>query len=169
MTGKALAMLLRHDPARFGVALDCAGWGDVAAVAAGLGLDVVGLLTIIRQDEKGRFVLSEDGAHVRAAQGHSFEVDLGLVPREPPSMLWHGTHSAVLEPIRREGLRPMGRTHVHLSGDPETASRVGGRRGKPVLLRVMAGAMWAAGTPFYRAENGVWLVDAVTPGFLEVP
>lgn len=169
MTGKALAMLLRHDPARFGVVLDRAGWGAVAAVAAGLGLDVAAILTVISQDEKGRFVLSEDGARVRAAQGHSFAVDLGLVPREPPGLLWHGTHSAVLERIRREGLRPMGRTHVHLSGEPEAASRVGGRRGKPVLLRVRAGEMWAGGTPFYRAENGVWLVDAVTPGFLEIP
>lgn len=169
MTGKALAMLLRHDPARFGVALDHAGWGDIAAVAAGLGVDVVGLLTIVRQDEKGRFVLSVDGARVRAAQGHSFKVDLGLVPREPPLMLWHGTHSAVLERIRREGLRPMGRTHVHLSGDRETASRVGGRRGKPVLLRVRAAEMWVGGAPFYRAENGVWLVDAVAPEFLDFP
>jgi putative RNA 2'-phosphotransferase len=57
---------------------------------------------------------------------------------------------------------------VHLSADVATARAVGARRGAPVVLRVDAGGMHAAGTPFYRATNGVWLVDRVPPDRLAV-
>ena len=63
----------------------------------------------------------------------------------------------------------MQRHHVHLSAERRTALAVGGRRGKPVLLEVDAAAMRAEAIPFYRAENGVWLVDAVPPHFLRKP
>ena len=61
----------------------------------------------------------------------------------------------------------MTRHHVHLSPDPETAARVGARRGRPVvILRVDAGAMQRQGYLFYRSENGVWLTDHVLPEYL---
>jgi putative RNA 2'-phosphotransferase len=169
MKGKALALLLRHDPARFGVSLDAAGWGSVDAVALGLGLDRAGLLALVAADEKGRFVVSEDGQRIRAAQGHSFAVDLGLVPVAPPEVLWHGTHPRALPAIRREGLRSMSRTHVHLSADEATARVVGSRRGRAVLLRVRAGEMHASGHAFYLSENGVWLTEAVPVAFIAFP
>ncbi|WP_343046148.1 RNA 2'-phosphotransferase [Nonomuraea typhae] len=56
--------------------------------------------------------------------------------------------------------------HVHLSADRETALRVGGRRGVPVVLVVDAAGMHATGHPFYRSANGVWLADHVPPAFL---
>jgi putative RNA 2'-phosphotransferase len=55
---------------------------------------------------------------------------------------------------------------VHLSADAATARAVGGRRGRPVVLRVDAAAMAADGHRFTRSANGVWLVDAVPPGYL---
>jgi putative RNA 2'-phosphotransferase len=60
----------------------------------------------------------------------------------------------------------MGRHHVHLSKDWETAARVGGRRGRPVVLVVQAARMASHGHRFYETGNGVWLVDAVPPGYL---
>jgi putative RNA 2'-phosphotransferase len=57
---------------------------------------------------------------------------------------------------------------VHLSGDEVTAMAVGQRHGKPVVLRVAAGAMHADGHVFTRADNGVWLVDRVPPQFLGI-
>ena len=57
---------------------------------------------------------------------------------------------------------------MHLSADVETARRVGGRRGRPVVLRVDATALAADGVTFTRSANGVWLVDAVPPERLEV-
>jgi putative RNA 2'-phosphotransferase len=62
----------------------------------------------------------------------------------------------------------MGRTHVHLSADEETARQVGRRHGPPVVLAVDAEGMVAVGYPFWRADNGVWLVDAVPVAFLRV-
>jgi hypothetical protein len=78
-------------------------------------------------------------------------------------VLYHGTHPKALDAIVREGLRPMGRRHVHLSADVETARQVGARRGAPVFLVVDAGALHRAGHPFLLADNGVWLTDAVPP------
>jgi putative RNA 2'-phosphotransferase len=47
-----------------------------------------------------------------------------------------------------------------------TARTVGARRGRPVVLRVDAAGMHAAGMTFYRASNGVWLTDRVPPEWL---
>ncbi|MGN6110508.1 MAG: RNA 2'-phosphotransferase [Kofleriaceae bacterium] len=103
---------------------------------------------------------------MRANQGHSVEVELGHAPAEPPDVLFHGTVRAALDAIRAQGLVRMQRHHVHLSADEATASMVGSRRGAPIVLRVDARAMRAAGHAFYCTPNGVWLTDAVPPQFL---
>ena len=64
---------------------------------------------------------------------------------------------------------PRNRQHVHLSPDDATAIKVGQRHGKPVVLRIRAGAMHRAGIAFYRSENGVWLTDSVPAQYLEFP
>ena len=102
----------------------------------------------------------------RANQGHSVEVDLQLEAREPPESLYHGTVERFLPSIWEEGLVRGERHHVHLSKDTETARRVGARRGKPVILVVDAGGMHRDGFPFFLSANGVWLTDAVPPGYL---
>jgi putative RNA 2'-phosphotransferase len=76
---------------------------------------------IVGSSNKQRFAFSPDGEKIRANQGHSAAVDLGLPPREPPEVLYHGTVSRFLASIRSEGLRRGARTHVHLSRDEETA------------------------------------------------
>lgn len=63
----------------------------------------------------------------------------------------------------------MNRTHVHLSPDRETATRVGARRGRPVVLSVDAGAMHRGGHTFWVSANGVWLTDAVPAEYLRLP
>ena len=60
----------------------------------------------------------------------------------------------------------MDRHHVHLSADVETAHKVGGRHGKPVVFAIDAAAMARDGMVFYRSANGVWLVDHVPPTYL---
>jgi len=72
-----------------------------------------------------------------------------------------------LEAILATGLKPMGRHHVHLSPDAETAQVVGRRRGPPVILRVAAGEMAADGHVFRLSGNGVWLTDHVPPRYIE--
>ncbi|SDY11599.1 RNA 2'-phosphotransferase, Tpt1 / KptA family [Modestobacter sp. DSM 44400] len=93
---------------------------------------------------------------------------LGYGAREPPAELFHGTVERFLPAILEQGLHPGNRHAVHLSADVATARRVGRRRGQPVVLRVDAAALAAAGATFTRSDNGVWLVDAVPPGYLRV-
>lgn len=83
-------------------------------------------------------------------------------------MLYHGTATRFLDAILREGLTKRQRHHVHLSADATTAAQVGARHGRPVVLRVDAAAMAAAGHVFHRSENGVWLTAAVPAAFLTI-
>jgi putative RNA 2'-phosphotransferase len=169
---KFLSKYLRHEPEALGLALEPGGWVPVEALLAGAAarrgfrIGRAELDEVVARNDKRRFSFDESGTRIRANQGHSATVDLQLAPVPPeqvPDVLYHGTVERVLEPIRREGLRPMRRHHVHLSPDVETATRVGARRGKPVVLAVDARALRAAGATFYRSDNGVWLVDAVPP------
>jgi len=61
----------------------------------------------------------------------------------------------------------MNRHHVHLSDDRETASRVGARRGVPIILTVRSGEMHRNGIEFYQSDNGVWLTNIVAPEYIE--
>ncbi|MGA7732215.1 MAG: RNA 2'-phosphotransferase [Chloroflexia bacterium] len=171
-TSKFLSLVLRHRPQLAGLTLDSAGWVSVEALLAGCaskGLPITRgeLEEVVARNNKQRFAFDESGMLIRANQGHSVEVDLELEPAEPPDVLYHGTAERVGEAIRREGLKKMSRHHVHLSADVETARIVGARHGKPLVLRVNAGAMRAAGFTFHRSENGVWLVERVPPEYLQ--
>lgn len=170
---KLLAFGLRHEPAALGLVLDDAGWTGVTAVLAGLAArgEVVTadeLAEVVVTSDKQRFALSADHARIRASQGHSVAVDLGLAPAKPPEILLHGTEARVESAIREAGLLPGSRTHVHLSADLTTAAMVAKRRAGPhVILRVRATAMHAAGHEFFRSDNGVWLTKRVPPEHIE--
>ena len=151
-----------------GLTLDEAGWADVEELLAALHLTRAELEHVVATNDKQRFAFDDTGRRIRASQGHSRPVDLGYAAREPPEALFHGTVERLLPAILAEGLRPGRRHAVHLSPDVATARAVGGRRGRPVVLRVDAAAMHAAGHAFTRSANGVWLVDAVPERYLTV-
>jgi putative RNA 2'-phosphotransferase len=171
---KFLSLVLRHQPSKIGLVLDDAGWVDVdvllaACAAHGTPLTRDELAAIIADNDKQRFALSDDGRRIRASQGHTVDVDLGYTPSTPPETLFHGTVAAALDAIRKTGLQKMQRHAVHLSPDATTATAVGGRRGKPIILRVRAAAMHADGFAFQVSANGVWLTDHVPPQYIEFP
>lgn len=173
-TSRFLSKVLRHAPESVGLRLDDAGWVDVAellaaAARAGVPLDRPTLQRVVAENDKQRFALSADGVRIRASQGHSVPVELGLAPVAPPDVLFHGTADRNLESIRAQGLVPGRRTHVHLSADEATAVNVGRRHGRPVVLRIASGEMHRAGHAFFRSDNGVWLTDAVPPGHIVFP
>lgn len=166
-----LSMVLRHEPETIGIALDAQGWVDVEELiskssAAGTPFTRQELQRVVDKSDKKRFTLSEDGCRIRAAQGHSVSVELGLLPQKPPATLFHGTATRFLASIMAEGLTPQSRQQVHLSADAVTARRVGKRHGKPAILQVYAQGMHARGHAFFIADNGVWLTDRVPPEFL---
>ncbi|MEV8127007.1 RNA 2'-phosphotransferase [Streptomyces sp. NPDC085944] len=169
---KYLSKHLRHQPERLGLTLDEGGWVEIdtliaAAAAHGFRVTPDELHHVVATNDKRRFAV--DGTRIRASQGHSIDVDLGLPSATPPPYLFHGTIARHLEAIRAEGLRPMNRHDVHLSPDRATATRVGARRGRPVVLRVDAAAMHRAGHVFHVSANGVWLTKAVPSRYLRFP
>jgi putative RNA 2'-phosphotransferase len=171
---KFLSLVLRHKPREIGIVLDESGWVEVKTLLEAMGRHGRGvtraeLEEVVATNDKKRFAFSEDGLRIRASQGHSVEVDLGLTPSVPPEVLLHGTATRFLEAIRVEGLKPMSRQHVHLHEDRATAEQVGMRHGKPALLEVRAGEMHRAGRLFYCSANGVWLTEAVPVAFIVFP
>ncbi|MDX2203053.1 MAG: RNA 2'-phosphotransferase [Hyphomicrobiaceae bacterium] len=171
---KFLSRVLRHRPQAIGLVLDAGGWADIDALIAAAGrhgmvLSRAHIARIVAESDKQRFALDAAGQRIRASQGHSIAVDLGLAAVAPPAVLFHGTTAAALASIRRQGLTRQRRHHVHLSPDAQTARKVGSRRGKPVVLSVRAGDMAGQGAAFYRSANGVWLTDAVPPQFIDFP
>lgn len=168
---KYLSKHLRHQPERIGLALDEAGWVEIdtliaAAAAHGFRFTREELDHVVATNDKRRFAI--EGTRIRASQGHTIDVDLALPAATPPPFLYHGTVARNLDAIRAEGLRPMNRHDVHLSPDRETATRVGARRGRPIVLSVDAAAMHRDGHVFHVSANGVWLTKSVPPRYVGV-
>ena len=168
---KFLSYALRHRPDEIGITLEEGGWTDVDrllenAAAHGTAITRDELDQIVTENDKKRFTLSKNGTRIRAAQGHSVPVGLGLASVIPPDHLYHGTASKSLLAIRAEGLRPGYRQQVHLSADVATARAVGARHGKPHVFKVKARQMQGDGFEFYQADNGVWLTDTVPARYL---
>ena len=170
---KFLSLVLRHQPEKIGLSLDQSGWASTpqlieASRRSGFEFTLEELQNVVVGNDKKRFSLSEDGLRIRANQGHSIKVELGYAPTAPPETLYHGTAERFLASIKQQGLIKGKRQHVHLSADVDTATKVGRRHGKPVVLRVEAGRMRQDGFIFYLSANGVWLTEGVPVQYLTV-
>lgn len=168
---KFLSFILRHQPEHIGLQLDAEGWADVEELleksrAHGMELDRPLLLHLIATNPKQRFARHPTHDRIRASQGHSTHIQLGYPALQPPTLLYHGTAQRFVDSIMATGLERRNRHHVHLSGDPHTATQVGQRHGKPFVFEVLAAEMQAAGFVFFRSANGVWLTEHVPPAFL---
>ncbi len=179
---KLMSALLRHIPGEAGLRLDEEGWVEVRELARAIRerwrnrelyqwVRPEHIVAVAMLDPKGRFQLSPDGKRIRAAYGHSVRVRLGyepLPPGEAPPRLYHGTVRRSLEPIMREGLKPMKRMMVHLSPDPETAAEVGRRHGPDVvILEIDTRCLARHGVPLYRASSKVYLAPWVPPACIK--
>lgn len=169
-----LSRVLRHRPDSIGITLDKEGWTDVIDLLEKVAehkmpISLDELEKIVAENDKKRFTFNDEHTRIRAAQGHSVEVDLKLPVRTPPPVLYHGTVSKFLSSIRKHGLVPGNRHDVHLSETRETAVAVGARRGRPVILVIETYPMLKAGIQFRQAENSVWLVPAVDAKFIRFP
>lgn len=171
---KFLSLVLRHRPEEIGLTLNEHGWAEIDSLVAlansrGTPLTRDLVLEIAATSDKKRFAISPDENRIRANQGHSIAVNLNLTPREPPHELFHGTATRFAQSIRENGLLPGSRQHVHLSLNAITATVVGSRHGKPLVLTVRALDMHRDGFEFLLSGNAVWLTSAVPPHYLEFP
>ena len=166
--------MLRHAPETIGLELDEHGWSSTAelmtkskSVLGEINIEMIN--EVVHTNDKQRFALNEDSSKIRANQGHSLKtVDLALEAKTPPSILYHGTASKNIESIKANGIDKRQRQHVHLSADLETATKVGARHGKPVILRIDTVAMSQEGCLFYLSENQVWLTDFIDSKYIKI-
>ena len=166
-----LCYLLRHAPEAAGLDMDSHGWVSVAQLIENVNtlgkahLTLELLQEIVGTDDKGSYRFSPDGERIKACQGHSITwVEPELEQRTPPEYLYHGTTMEALEEIQKTGaILRMSRHAVHLHADENTAWHVAKRRKSktPVVLKIHAAAMTAAGLTFSVSENGVWFCDHV--------
>lgn len=168
---KFISLVLRHKPDTANLSLDKYGYAQVDELVAYLNkkygsFTATDLDTIVETDDKQRYSYNNDHTKIRAVQGHSFPVDLGLEAQQPPQLLFHGTSTKYLDGIMDKGIISKSRQYVHLSKDVDTAHTVGLRHGAvPVILIVSAEQMWKDGYKFFLSDNGVWLVDEVPPQY----
>lgn len=167
---KFLSYVLRHRPEKIGITLDKNGWTDTSTLIEKAKTEVEFTLEelkeVVKNCDKQRFALSEDGTQIRANQGHSIKVDITFKEITAPPVLYHGTVKEAIEGIKDKGLRPMKRHHVHLSKDEATANIVGSRRGKAIILKIDAMKMQDEGFKFYISDNGVYLTDIVPKKYI---
>jgi putative RNA 2'-phosphotransferase len=161
---------LRHFPEDAGIELDGEGWADQSAVTRAVErkydwADSHTLEGVIVTDPKGRF--ERDGDRIRAAYGHSVDVELVDDDGPVPDTLYHGTAPRNLDPIFNDGLKPMNRQHVHLSETVTAARDVGSRHAdEPVVLVVDAAAMERDGRTITKRGKATYTTAVVPPEYL---
>jgi putative RNA 2'-phosphotransferase len=171
---KFLSLVLRHSPETIHVNMDKNGWVNIKELIdnalryKNIHLNNDLMKIIVETNDKQRYIISDDGKRIRANQGHSIAVDLGLESKVPPDILYHGTTSRFLESIMKAGLKSMKRQYVHLSPTEEIALTVGKRHGKPIILYINTKTMYEDGCKFYLSENKVWLVKEVPVKYITV-
>ncbi len=147
---KLLSLMLRHRPQEFGVEVDTQGYADLDTVVEALQtkdaqIGVTEVEGIVDGTEKKRFEIVD--GRIRARYGHSFRVDLGLDPAEPPEALYKGVAPKDLDATLDGGLKPFDRQYVHLSYDADVAARLG--RGGNAVVRIDALAAHEGGVAFF--------------------
>jgi putative RNA 2'-phosphotransferase len=172
---KFLSLVLRHQPEAIGISLDKNGWTNVSGLIKGMQIRFPSfnqrkLDEVVESDDKKRFEYSnESKVAIRACQGHSVKIDLGLESVSPPQKLFHGTVWTSWESISKSSLNSGNRTLVQLSEDIRTATEVGRRHGRNVvILEVDCTAMEKDGFQFFKSNNNVWLTKEIPAKYLTV-
>ena len=171
---KFLSLVLRHQPEIIGLNLDENGWADTSELLSKMNSNNHNSITmpilehVVATNSKKRFAFNDDKTRIRANQGHSIDIDLGLDEKQPPEYLYHGTAVKSVGAIMNTSLEKQLRQHVHLSLDYDTALSVGKRHGNPQVFVIETGAMHRDGYKFYLSDNGVWLTDHVPAKYLKL-
>lgn len=170
---KFLSLVLRHKPETINLQLDKNGWVNVTELLTklnenGYKANMFILEDVVKYNDKKRFAFNDDKSMIRASQGHSVNIDLGLDTLTPPTILYHGTAKDTILLIKKSsGIKSMSRTHVHLSKDIETAFKVGKRHGHACVLIIDTERMYQDGYEFLQSENSVWLTKFVPTEYIK--
>lgn len=167
LSSKELAYILRHAPEKYNLKLDKEGWCNVDKLLKETKTTFTHLKKLV--DNNTRFIFNSNNTMIKAAHGHSIDVEYAK-NREatPPTILFHGTSDKAVNKILKEGLSKMNRAKVHLSENYEDAKRIGSRHGEPRVLFIYTRNLISRGWKFYKSEDGVWLTDDIPFNYLNI-
>ena len=178
---KTMSYILRHGAIKEGIKMDESGWvlfSELRKCKGMRGVPESVIYEVVRTNEKKRFALCErDGVkYIRANQGHSAsfaevidETKLLTLIKEPIRCL-HGTDPDSWEKIKLSGLKPMGRTHIHMAKDFYGKVISGARKSASVFIEIDMELAMKDGIEFFMSSNEVILCsqDIIPKYFKEV-
>ncbi|HEC81426.1 MAG TPA: RNA 2'-phosphotransferase [Thermoplasmatales archaeon] len=171
--GRILAGLLRHFPDKLDLKVDGRGWIDLKELLQALHISRSGfqwlreehLIALVETDPKGRYQI--DGGMIRATYGHTIDVNLDDLPTAEVDVLYYPVTEEELEFVLENGLHPVDRKKVHLSGSIEKALEAGRvRTEKPVILKIDVKKAKEDGIEIYKAGNDVYVADSIDKKYL---
>lgn len=166
--GRIMAGVLRHFPDKLGVMIDGHGWVDIKEFVEKIGVSRSGfhwlrdthIEAIVLTDPKGRYEI--DGGMVRATYGHSIDISLDDLPQADLDWYYYPVTEEELDIILENGLHPIDRSMVHLSGSVEKALEAGHvRTEEPLLLKIDGSMAKEEGLMIYKAGKDVYVTDKV--------
>ncbi|OON13643.1 RNA 2'-phosphotransferase, Tpt1/KptA family [Opisthorchis viverrini] len=179
LLSKKLAWVLRHGAVKVGLNYMPGGFlylDELLGLAKFRGVTEAEIRHVVDNNDKRRFEMCMDPESgrmkIRAFQGHSVQIShpahtLITIPSDFPTVL-HGTYFRNWEKIRTEGLKRMGRTHIHMAaGEPGDRGVISGVRANvEVLIYIDLARAMADGYRFYITPNRVILTEGNTDGCL---
>lgn len=173
---RLLTYVLRHEPGACGLMLSAEGWIDLDLLASSIRnsnpcwAEVTESSIRSLAETQDRFQIA--GNKIRCTYGHSVG---GITVGDealPPNTLFHATKAALFPAIRREGLKPFQRNHVHLTSDWDYAISIrtlhDSNTARGVILAVNSGGATDHGIKFLRATRSVWLSGPIPASFLKL-
>lgn len=170
---KVVSHALRHEPWLYGIELDSEGWTLIEDLLEALhhersewsNLIKSDLIMMIKKSSKHRHEIKNN--KIRALYGHSMPNRVIKTKKKPPSILYHGTAPEIAEIIFTEGLRAIGRQHIHLATEINKAEKAGKRKSdNPSILEILASTAFDEGISFYEGNEIIWLADYIPPKFI---
>lgn len=172
--GRMMALILRHQPEKFGLSMDGRGWIDLDEFVDAIRrarpqysrwLRNAHIEAVVETDEKGRYQI--DGGMIRATYAHSVNVNLDDLPEAQVDTLYFPVSEEELDLVLEAGLRPSDRNMIHLSATPDKAYSAGRVHiADPILLQVDVKASSDAGNFIFRAGKTVYITEAVESAHL---
>jgi len=171
---KFLAVVLRHDPEKFGLVLDEQGYvaldavWDVIVERYGERFSQDDLAEVVNGDARGKKRYEIVGTQIRAMYGHSKPMVIYPVV-VPPATLYHGTNPEAYKRIRVEGLQAQSRQYVHMTTNLDNAIVVAKRQTQtPIILEIVAQVAHVEGIMFHQPEAEHFLARSIPATYLRV-
>ena len=179
---KTMSCILRHRADKEGIKMDNSGFVSINELINNklmkkFNLTHNDVFEIVKTDNKQRYSLNEDKTKIRANQGHSKKFNQIIDENsiftviENPILCVHGTTYDSFQIIKKEGLKPMGRTHIHCAiGYPNNKNVISGaRKTSDIFIEIDMEKAMNDGIKFFISTNNVILIkdDTIHPKYFK--